>query len=58
MKFHVTLKSDVSRGTFYWVCDVDAASEDEALVAAQHLFEAQVESSEEWTFADYDVEAI
>ena len=30
MKCRVTLKSEVSRGTFYWVCDVEASSEDEA----------------------------
>jgi hypothetical protein len=57
MKYRVTLKSDVSRGTFYWVCEVSANSEDEALVAAQHLFDAQTEASEEWVFSDYDVDA-
>lgn len=55
MKFRVTLKSTVSRGTFYWVCDVSASSEDEALVSAQHLFDAQTEASEEWVFSDYDI---
>jgi hypothetical protein len=56
MKCRVTLKSEVSRGTFYWVCDLEANSEDEALVSAQHLFDAQTEASEEWVFSDYDVD--
>jgi hypothetical protein len=56
MKYRVTLKSEVSRGTFYWVCDVHAGSEDEALVAGQHLFDAQTEASEEWAFTDFDVD--
>ena len=57
MKYHVTLKAEMKRGALYWVCDVDAASEEEAVTAAQHLFEAQTETGREWSFTDFDVEA-
>ena len=57
MKYHVTLKATVKRGTFYWVTDVDADSEEEAIVAAEHKFEAQTETGEEWAFDEFDVEA-
>jgi len=56
MKYHVTLKAEVAKGTFYWVCDVHARSEEEALTSAQHLFEAETEKTEDWSFSDYDVE--
>jgi len=56
MKYHVTLKAAMKRGTLYWVTDVEAASEDEALVAAEHLFEAQMDTSDEWGFDEFDVE--
>ncbi len=51
----VTLKAELSRGTFYWVAIVNADSEDEAVVAAEHLFMAEVEKAGEWTFSDYEV---
>ena len=57
MKHHVTLKADLARGTLYWVCDVEAAAEEEADTAAQHMFEAQLEADQEWAFSDFDVEA-
>ena len=57
MKYRVTLKADVKRGTFYWVCDVTADSDEEALTAAQHLFEAEMDQGSEWSFTDYDIEA-
>ena len=58
MKYHVTLKAELKRGTLYWVCDVDAQSEEEAVTAAQHLFEAQSDNADDWSFTDYDAEAI
>ncbi len=58
MKYHITLKAVMKRGTLYWVADVNADSEEEAVVAAEHLFEAQMESPEEWTFDDFDVERL
>lgn len=52
----VTLKAELSRGTFYWVATVDAESDDEAVVAAEHLFMAEVEKAGEWIFSDFQVE--
>ena len=56
MKYKVTLKANLKRGTLYWVADVNAATEEEAIIAAEHLFEAQTDSSDAWTFDDFDVE--
>jgi len=56
MKYKVTLKCEFRRGTFYWVAEVDAGSEDEAITAAEHLFEAQIESREAFSFGDVDIE--
>ena len=53
---HVTLKAQLKRGTFYWVCDVEAAGEDEAVTAAENLFEAELEKAADWSFEDYQVE--
>ncbi len=55
-KRKVTLQSTMKRGTFYWVCDVNAESDDEAVVAAENLFANEMENSEDWTFTDYNVE--
>lgn len=52
----VTLQAELSRGTFYWVCTVEAASEEEAVVAAENLFEAEMERIEDWSFNDFNVE--
>lgn len=57
MKYKVTLKSELRRGTFYWVAEVEAASEEEATTVAEHLFEAQIESGEDFSFNDVDIEA-
>lgn len=54
--YKVTLKSDLKHGTFYWVTQVNAASEDEAVTAAEHLFLEQLNGPEEWDFSDYDAE--
>ena len=56
MKYKVTLKATLKRGEFYWVTHVDAASEDEAIVAAEHLFEAQMDAGDEWGFDDFNAE--
>ncbi|MEM8799908.1 MAG: hypothetical protein AAGF15_07505 [Pseudomonadota bacterium] len=56
MKFHVTLKSTFKRGDFYWVCDVNADTEDEAVVAAEHLFLEVTEKQDHWEFSDFQVE--
>ena len=51
----VTLKATLDRGEFYWVTDVDANSEEEAVVAAENLFLAEMERINEWEFTDFDV---
>ena len=55
-KYHVTLMSRLKRGTFYWTCDVTAGSEDEAVVAAENLFDAEVASARDWTFDEFQAE--
>ncbi len=56
MKYHVTLRVNLGKGTLYWVTDTEANSEEEAVVAAEHLFESQMEESNDWSFTDFDVE--
>jgi hypothetical protein len=51
----VTLKATLSRGEFYWVTEVDANSEEEAVVAAENLFLAEMDRIDEWEFTDFDV---
>ena len=55
-KHKVTLQAKLKRGTFYWVTTVDASSEDEAVVSAENLFLAEMETANEWEFDDYNVE--
>lgn len=57
-KYHVTLKAILKRGTFYWVADVSARSEEEALVAAEHLFMAEAEKAGQWSFDEFNAEEI
>ena len=52
----VTLQAQLPHGTFYWVTEVDANSEEEAVVAAENLFLAELEKADEWEFSDFDVE--
>lgn len=51
----VTLQASLPHGTFYWVTEVDAASEEEAVVAAENLFLEEMENIEEWEFTDFEV---
>lgn len=51
----VTLKASLPHGEFYWVTEVDASSEEEAVVAAENLFLAEMENIDEWEFTDFDV---
>ena len=51
----VTLKATLGRGEFYWVTEVDADSEEEAVVAAENLFLAEMDRIEEWEFTDFDI---
>jgi hypothetical protein len=57
-KQKVTLQAALPHGTFYWVTNVDANSEEEAVVAAENLFLAEMEKIDEWEFTDYDVQAL
>jgi len=54
----VTLQATIGRGTFYWVVDVEADSDEEAVVAAENLFLTEVERGGEWEFNDFLVEEI
>lgn len=56
--YKVTLKADCKLGTFYWVSTVKAASEEEAVTSAEHLFIEQINSGNEWDFSDYDAEKL
>lgn len=51
----VTLKAQLARGEFYWVTDVEADSDEEAVVAAENLFLAEMDRIETWEFTDFDV---
>jgi len=57
-KYHVTLKANLSDGELYWVADVAAGNEDDAMAAAEALFARQLESAAEWSFAEADVERL
>ncbi len=52
----ITLKATLGRGEFYWVCNVNADSEDEAVVVAENLFAAEMEKSKDWEFTDFNIE--
>ncbi len=52
----VTLQAKLKRGTFYWVAEVNASSEDEAIAAAENLFQAEMENANDWEFNDFNVE--
>ncbi len=54
-QMHVTLKASLKEGDFYWVTDVTADSEDEAVVAAENKFLSVVETLSEWEFTDFEV---
>jgi len=54
-KQKVTLQANLPHGIFYWVTEVDAVSEEEAVVAAEHLFLAEMDKIEDWEFTDYEV---
>ncbi|MCK5425627.1 MAG: hypothetical protein KAI89_09650 [Emcibacter sp.] len=56
--YKITLKADLKRGSFYWVTTVTADSEEEATVSAEHLFMAEMETAQDWTFSDSDIEIV
>ena len=55
-KKKVTLQAELQKGTFYWVTEVNADTEEEAVVAAENLFLAEMERAKDWEFTDYNVE--
>jgi len=55
-RYHVTLMARLKRGTFYWTCDVTADSEEEAVVAAENLFEAEMAGARDWQFDEFQAE--
>jgi hypothetical protein len=54
-KMNITLKASLKRGTFYWVTEVEANSEEEAVQSAENLFLAEVENANEWEFNEFEV---
>jgi hypothetical protein len=56
VKYEVTLRTNLKRGSFYWVAVVEADNEEEAAMAAEALFEEQMDSGEEWSFEDFSAE--
>ena len=54
-KMNITLKATLKRGTFYWVTQVDANNEEEAVQSAENLFLAEVENANEWEFDEFEV---
>jgi len=54
----VTLQASLPHGTFYWVTEVDASSDEEAVVAAENLFLTELDRIEEWAFSDFNVEPV
>jgi len=55
MKYHVTLKAELSRGHFYWVADVESESQEDAVSTAEREFLEQVDSGESWEFTEFEV---
>jgi hypothetical protein len=54
-RMNVTLKAEMKRGSFYWVTSVDADSKEEAIVAAEHLFQEEMDNAGDWSFGDFEV---
>jgi acyl-CoA thioesterase len=57
-KYHVTLKANLADGALYWVADVNAATEDAAMTAAEASFARQMDNAAEWSFTEADVEPL
>jgi hypothetical protein len=58
VKYEVTLRTNLKLGTFYWIATVEADSEEDAALAAEQLFEEQMDSGEEWAFEDFSAEPV
>lgn len=57
-KFRITLKTTLRRGELYWVAEVEAADEDEAMAKAEEAFLAELDNPAEWAFDEADVEGL
>ena len=54
-RMKVTMKAELPNGEFYWVTNVEADSEEEALVAAENLFISEMEKKRSWEFDSFEV---
>ncbi|MBT3369532.1 MAG: hypothetical protein HOA08_17605 [Rhodospirillaceae bacterium] len=54
----MTLKANLADGALYWVADVNAATEDAAMTAAEASFARQMDNAAEWSFTEADVEPL
>ena len=57
-KKQVTLKAVLGKGVFYWVCEVEADTDEEAIVAAEHLLLSETSDNDDWQFNEFDVQPI
>ena len=57
-KFHVTLKATLSDGELYWVTDIPAENEENAMRVAENRFMTHLEKAGEWSFSEADVEQL
>ena len=51
----VTLKAELPNGTLYWVTEVNAETEEEAVAAAEESFLSQIEDCADWHFSEFEV---
>jgi hypothetical protein len=51
----VTLKAQMPNGIFYWVTEVDADTEEEAVAAAEELFLSEIGGCDDWHFSEFEV---
>lgn len=58
MTYTVTLKAELEVGILYWVTEVSATDEQEALTVAEHRFEAATEADVKWSFTEYEIKSI
>lgn len=42
-------------GNLYWVTEVNAETEEEAVAAAEELFLSQIEDCADWHFSEFEV---
>ena len=57
-KFHVALKAVLPEGELYWVSNVNATNETDAMKKAEKLFLSQLDRPFNWQFTEADIEII